>query len=1030
MSTRERAASAHGEVLSFDALRPLNVTEVAEFVFCKRKGALVSHHIHGDASSPSYALGTIQHELRHRVLRHVRQKYLGFSTQDQVGRFADGQLLDVILGASAFVRDLARATHPLYVDKIQEALDQLEPAILDEEGARAVAYGNLLANGSRPSEAVNRVMPVEIEHGLGSSQLRLKGRVDQIWLRDGKPAPVDLKTHGPELRRLFEESHWMQVALYGILLEERGDRVSELGLHYTYLGEPEFRAFDDELRARALAALRDARRLLVRGGIPPVPDGQDKCNICLHRSRCFGPSRVDSLAPLSPPSSETLMKDAAPEASAEEKAFSDFLRGLSRFLRRGRASRRDVDEWVKSQRHAILARHATSPEAKIAVRRLLKAFERLIEQQLAPHAPPTHDAMFGGSRIEASSWPGCVYVVARDEVIPWIYVGLDSGASVDREVADRCFAAERDIGLPCQAGVRVDQNGRLQQFPFDADRRKQWASRLVSRRAEPDLEAQAAEPGGTLPAGGDPAPAGSSGEPPRGGGAGQRPERTYVGWISEDRSRPLKFGVRGDRVFGFVREEHRDKLAKEDYVVAERVNGTELPPKRIFLRVLEIKSAPLSAGTRTKSVNELGTEVLFEPLWEHHDGEDQPRPAANDDWNGYQIRCADAEEVRRFLALPATGMPLGRLAARGEPVTVNFPFEPPDALFRSFFVVGAKGKGKTSFVRALSTLATTYLAERSEERPAIIILDGEPNSTGDSCEFGSATLHAAHERLGEQIGPTLLDRPAVQEIVLNRNESGLAFSYGDIKVEDIILLLPPLTETSANVLRRVLKQMAEQKETPLRSLKDALEYLRRELGNNGQVDQRTARAIAERLMSPQVEVLEDCAPDAVAVRSLLRPGTISVLNVVDLDDDQRKVVALYLLLAFEKLAEQKGGINALLVLDEGEKLFPNRRGGSATPTTVQRLATRVAGIARRGRRRRFGMMVCTQTPRDVHGEIVANCDVKLTFNVSGQDAWLRENVGADLVQSVKSLATGECYVDLRKVVQSFSKPVRTRLFAT
>jgi DNA helicase HerA-like ATPase len=99
-----------------------------------------------------------------------------------------------------------------------------------------------------------------------------------------------------------------------------------------------------------------------------------------------------------------------------------------------------------------------------------------------------------------------------------------------------------------------------------------------------------------------------------------------------------------------------------------------------------------------------------------------------------------------------------------------------------------------------------------------------------------------------------------------------------------------------------------------------------------------------------------------------------------LDDDHRKVVALYLLLAFEKIAERDGGINALLVLDEGEELLPRRRGGRATPTTIQRLTGRVAGIARRGRRRRFGMMVCRQTPSDVDQVIVANCDVKLTFN--------------------------------------------------
>jgi hypothetical protein len=74
------------------------------------------------------------------------------------------------------------------------------------------------------------------------------------------------------------------------------------------------------------------------------------------------------------------------------------------------------------------------------------------------------------------------------------------------------------------------------------------------------------------------------------------------------------------------------------------------------------------------------------------------------------------------------------------------------------------------------------------------------------------------------------------------------------------------------------------------------------------------------------------------------------------------------------------------------------------------------------------MVVCTQSPSDVHGDIVTNCDVKFTFNVSGQDGWVRENLGKEFVAGVKSLVTGECYVDLRKVT-GVSAPVRTRLFS-
>jgi DNA helicase HerA-like ATPase len=75
------------------------------------------------------------------------------------------------------------------------------------------------------------------------------------------------------------------------------------------------------------------------------------------------------------------------------------------------------------------------------------------------------------------------------------------------------------------------------------------------------------------------------------------------------------------------------------------------------------------------------------------------------------------------------------------------------------------------------------------------------------------------------------------------------------------------------------------------------------------------------------------------------------------------------------------------------------------------------------------MVICTQTPADVDRDIVANCDIKLTFNVSGSDSWLRENLGADIVQGVKTLSTGQCYLDLRKV-SAVNLPIKTELFAT
>lgn len=1002
----------------------LSVTTVSEFVFCERKGAFSAHHVQGDPTSPNFALGTIEHELRRRLTVTLRDRYQAMSTSEDAVAFSRDGLLDVVLTASSFVRNLARATHPLYFDEIDATIRaHTEAVLLQEEEARLQRFAEFLSRGLSGAEAITRVLPIEVERGLRSAKLGLVGRVDQLWLRGGRLAPVDLKTHGPHLPKFFEESHWVQVALYGLLLEEAGAVVEEVGLHYTYLGATEFRPLSEELRARALSALRDARDQATRRGIPPVPADQDKCGLCLHHSKCFGARQLSDTVPEGFVPLPSLTARARKPEVPEAMAFQEWHMRLSKLLRRGsKRSRKDLDRWAKEQRHAILADRGAVE--RISVRRVLKSLERLLAARLDGAPSMTHEAYFGGTHVEASPSPGSFYVLQADRVIPWVYVGGRGNREFGGEVADICFTSMSKTGLTCSEAALMDQEGQLEPFPFaDADR-VQWASVIVSKAAP--LHG-AAPPVKALD---EPGPSKGGGQTSSGPTAAPTSEEAqYVGFIAEDQSRPLKFGLRGDRVFGFLKEEHRAALAKDDLVVAERLPVTN-EGKRIFLRVLEIESAPRSVGTTTKSVSELESQLLLEPLSEQQSTSGEVARVENDDLSGFQLRVARAEEVRAFLNLPATGLPLGQLVAAGEPVTVNFPFGPgDDTLFRSFFVVGAKGKGKTSFVRELVTLSTTFQGNPSDSRPSVIVLDGEPNRAGDASEFCPETLQRAHQRLGQQLSGALLDTPTVREIRITRERSGLAFAYGEIKVEDIVLLLPSLTETSANVLRRILRQMAAHSGSEIRNLAQALEHLREEIQSNGQIDGRTARAIAERLMSPQVELFEQPAPDAIGVRELLAPGTTTVLNVVDLADDQRKVVALYLLLAFEKLAEERGGVNALLVLDEAEKLFPRARGGHASPTTIQRVASRVAGIAKRGRRRRFGMVICTQTPADVDRDIVANCDIKLTFNVSGSDSWLRENLGADIVQGVKTLSTGECYLDLRKV-SAVNLPIKTKLFAT
>jgi DNA helicase HerA-like ATPase len=127
-------------------------------------------------------------------------------------------------------------------------------------------------------------------------------------------------------------------------------------------------------------------------------------------------------------------------------------------------------------------------------------------------------------------------------------------------------------------------------------------------------------------------------------------------------------------------------------------------------------------------------------------------------------------------------------------------------------------------------------------------------------------------------------------------------------------------------------------------------------------------------------------------------------------DDQQRVVALYLLSIFSSYkTPDKDSTGLLLVLDEAQKLFPHK--GDLKREYSQRLAGFVGSIVRRGRRRRYGIILSTQHPVDVARDVVELCDTKIVFRMSGPLQWLKDTLrDAESARYAISLNVGEAFV--------------------
>lgn len=130
---------------------------------------------------------------------------------------------------------------------------------------------------------------------VGSDRLGAIARIDVIETAQGRLVPVDYKRGaGPDIPEGAYEPERVQVCLQGLLLREHG---YECDYGILYFAQSQARVtveFTDELVARTLQLLAEARRTAVSGVIPPPLVDSPKCPRCSLVSICL-PDEVNLL---------------------------------------------------------------------------------------------------------------------------------------------------------------------------------------------------------------------------------------------------------------------------------------------------------------------------------------------------------------------------------------------------------------------------------------------------------------------------------------------------------------------------------------------------------------------------------------------------------------------------------------------------------------------------------------------------------------------------------------------------------------
>jgi len=148
------------------------------------------------------------------------------------------------------------------------------------------------------------------------------------------------------------------------------------------------------------------------------------------------------------------------------------------------------------------------------------------------------------------------------------------------------------------------------------------------------------------------------------------------------------------------------------------------------------------------------------------------------------------------------------------------------------------------------------------------------------------------------------------------------------------------------------------------------------------------------------------------IELMLESGKITVIDCFDLNDEEQRLIALFLLCALHKYKMKKRnkeyGSGVLFYLDEVQRLLPKLLSNS---DNQKRIIHYLGEIHHRGRKRKYGVIYATQSPLDIKKDIIDLCNIKIFFQIQGDASnLLKEYLNKEERERLKQLPTGYAFI--------------------
>ena len=273
----------------------LYVTDITDSVFCSRLLYLKKKTDAPRKETWAMLRGTNEHEVRRLLAESMKFEY---KLCKDTSKLAAIDYKSCINGAIENGLNLGRSVSPKFFLGLSEMRPELSYRLEIEEKSRLDMAVKMAKNGDPINKIVETLLPLLQEVGVGSAELGVTGRIDQLYKMGDTLIPVDFKTHTDRFASLiWMESFREQLILYAILIEKqyRGAKVDTAIIEFTDdLTLHKFKITKND-KKNAIKHISQARKVLESNKVPPKLSGPDsiKCSKCYYRDHCFSFEKED-----------------------------------------------------------------------------------------------------------------------------------------------------------------------------------------------------------------------------------------------------------------------------------------------------------------------------------------------------------------------------------------------------------------------------------------------------------------------------------------------------------------------------------------------------------------------------------------------------------------------------------------------------------------------------------------------------------------------------------------------------------------